>query len=269
MDTGIIRDHYDVLTSYYVSLWDQHIHHGYFVDGDESRAEATDKLIRLLLDQIELHQGARVLDIGCGIGATSALLAREYQCNVLGISLSPEQVDFARRSVAEMDQPPVFEVQDANDLRVDGDFDLIWSVEMISHLDHRAEFFRRASRALVNGGFWCIAAWSKRSNLDGVSDAKFIRPIEAGMLVNLPTKEEYFAHFTANDLQLIYFKDISAQVASTWDISLGLLKEPQLWKLATHHGREFVDFLKAFRAMQAGFRSGAFRYIVMVAQKHR
>ncbi len=46
MDTRIVRYHYDVLTPYYTSFWDEHIRHGHFVDGNESWAEETDKLSR-------------------------------------------------------------------------------------------------------------------------------------------------------------------------------------------------------------------------------
>jgi hypothetical protein len=46
-----------------------------------------------------------------------------------------------------------------------------------------------------------------------------------------------------------------------------MMKEKALWELAARHGREFVAFLKSFRAMREGFKSGAFRYALMVSEK--
>jgi hypothetical protein len=39
------------------------------------------------------------------------------------------------------------------------------------------------------------------------------------------------------------------------------------WQLATRHGNEFVNHLRSFRAMRAGYRSGHFVYGLFVAKK--
>jgi tocopherol O-methyltransferase len=51
------------------------------------------------------------------------------------------------------------------------------------------------------------------------------------------------------------------------DISLSLIQSPSLWALAFAQGRDFVAFLKAFKAMKRGYANGTFRYAVMVFQK--
>jgi tocopherol O-methyltransferase len=86
--------------------------------------------------------------------------------------------------------------------------------------------------------------------------------------------------------------DISKDVAKTWqvirvsllpyihlrspranevlisrDISLSLVQSPALWALAFAQGRDFIAFLKAFRAMKRGYANRTFRYAVMVFQK--
>lgn len=87
------------------------------------------------------------------------------------------------------------------------------------------------------------------------------------MIVDLPDLAEYKRHFDENGLRVVYYEDINPYVAKTWDISLGLIKKPALWGLAKNHGKEFVSFLKAFKAMKEGFKSGTFRYAAMVAEK--
>src|SRR5207237_6687202 len=96
---------------------------------------------------------------------------------------------------------------------------------------------------------------------------KYIEPIEEGMLVSLPTVSEYKKHIADNDLRLVHYEDISSKVAKTWDICLDIAKDRTLWQLARQHSKEFIAFLKSFKAMRNGFRTGTFRYGVLVVEK--
>jgi tocopherol O-methyltransferase len=262
-----IREHYDVASPYYIKLWGQHLHHGYYETGRETKEEASENLIKRLVDCSGLRRGARVLDVGCGVGGSSIWLAENLDCRVTGVSLSPVQIQMATEAAASLTNRPAFLVDDANQLSVRGSFDVVWAVEVLSHLSNRDDFFSRASGLLVSGGKICEAAWLKEERLSREDEAKFIQPIEEGMLVSLPDVSEYQRHIADNKLRLLYYEDISAKVARTWDICLSMMKEKAVWQLATRHGREFVAFLKSFKAMRDGFKSGAFRYALMVVEK--
>lgn len=159
-------------------------------------------------------------------------------------------------------------LHDANDLRMTGTFEVIWAVEVLSHLSKRPEFFKRAAKLLVKGGIICEAAWLKDQDLNRGDEKKYIQPIEEGMLVDLPNLAEYKEHFDRNNLKLRYYEDISSKVAHTWDVCLDIAKDRVLWRLAYEHSKEFVGFLKSFKAMRNGFKSGAFRYALMISEKH-
>ena len=96
---------------------------------------------------------------------------------------------------------------------------------------------------------------------------KYIHPIEKGMLVSLPDLNEYKRYFDKHGFRLVWYRDISANVSKTWDISVGLVKNKALWDLARQHSKEFIEFLGSFQAMRRGFKSGAFRYPAMVVEK--
>ncbi|MFC1648569.1 SAM-dependent methyltransferase [Nanoarchaeota archaeon] len=262
-----IVNHYDKVSPYYQKHWGDHIHHGYYITNKESNKQATENLMTLLIDKCNLKKHSKILDIGCGVGGTSIYLANNYNCDVTGITISPVQVAMAESSSKGMKKKPKFQVVDANKLAMAGKYDYLFAIEMISHLDKRSNFFRNCSRLLRKKGRMSIAAWLKESDITAAQEDKFIKPIEKGMLVELPTKKEYFKHFDNNGLRLFYFEDISSKVKKTWDISLEIIEDRSLWKLALEHGDEFVDFLKAFHAMKKGFSSGAFRYVVMVIEK--
>jgi tocopherol O-methyltransferase len=265
--TDSIQEHYDLASPYYEKLWSRHLHHGYYETGKESKEEAAEKLIELLAERARIPVGARVLDVGCGIGGTSVWLAEKLACDVTGITISPVQVQMATHASRHLKNRPAFLLDDANHLSVRGTFDIVWAVEVISHLSDRANFFRRMAELLVPGGKFCEAAWLKSEGLSARDEEKYIRPIEEGMLVSLPNLSEYQKHIHDNNLRLLYYEDISSRVARTWDICLGIAKDRALWELASRHSKEFISFLKSFKAMRNGFKTGKFRYAVMVMEK--
>jgi tocopherol O-methyltransferase len=265
--TSTIKEHYDLASPYYKDLWGPHLHHGYYETGKESKAEAAEQLIKLIVERANFPSGARVLDVGCGIGGTSIWLSEHMGCEVTGITISPVQVQMATDAARQLKQKPTFLLQDANDLKVTGDFDVIWAVEVISHLSNRAEFFKRASKLLAPGGIICEAAWLKDEDLTADAEKKYIRPIEEGMLVDLPTLSEYKGHLSNNNLKMRCYEDISRKVDRTWDACLEIARKRATWELAYRHGKEFVAFLKSFKAMKDGYKSGAFRYGLMISEK--
>jgi tocopherol O-methyltransferase len=66
---------------------------------------------------------------------------------------------------------------------------------------------------------------------------------------------------------VLLLKSLADGVRISRDISSSLIQSPSLWALAFAQGRDFVAFLKAFRAMKRGYANGTFRYAVMVFQK--
>jgi len=282
-----VAAHYDELTPYYAELWGEHIHHGLYETGAESRREATEKLIRLVAEGCRIEPGARVLDVGCGLGGTSRWLDRTFGCRAVGLTISEVQAGMARdRSRAggpaeagDSGDSQVrgsfagetgglrFVVGDAANLPLRGPFDAILAIEVLSHVGDRGGFFRDAAGVLAPGGRIGIAAWLKASALSPAAERRCIAPIETGMLVSLPTREEYERHLAARGLQLESYGDISAEVARTWDLCLELIRDRALWRVARQRGPDVVAFLGSFRAMRRGFASGAFRYAVLHAGK--
>jgi tocopherol O-methyltransferase len=264
-----VKEHYDFLSPYYKKLWGNHIHHGYYVTGKESKEEAQENLIKLLTKKAEIKDNSTILDIGCGIGATSIWLAKRYDARVRGITISPVQVEMARE-MAEMEQltkTPEFLVMDADRLEIDNNYDVLWAVEMISHLQERKEFFSRCAKILNKNGVMVIADWFKKEGLNKNEIEEYIEPIEKGMLVTLSTSKDYIKELESNKLVLSYHEDISEQVKKTWDLCLDIIKKKEFWQLAISHGREIVAFLKSFSSMKKGFDSKTFTYEVIIVKK--
>jgi len=110
----------------------------------------------------KLPKGSRILDVGCGIGGSSRILAKYYGFNVTGITISPAQVKRARE-LTPYGLNCNFQVMDALDLKFDdGSFDAIWSVEAGAHMNDKTRFADEMLRTLRPGGYLALADWNSR-----------------------------------------------------------------------------------------------------------
>jgi len=257
---------YDVISPYYPSLWGEHLHHGYWIVGDESKEQAQLQLVEHLAQVANIKSGSEILDIGCGMGGSSLYLARNYNATVTGITISPVQVEMATAAAARERIDVKFLVMDAEAMDFQKQFDVLWSVESISHYQHREDFFVSASRLLKPGGAFGIIDWFKKENLTSAETKKFILPIEKGMLCELQIMDDYEQYLTSNGLQITHREVLNKNCAKTWDLGLDIIKNRSFWELAAKYGSNIVSHLKAFRAMRAGFASGNFVYGLIVAR---
>lgn len=153
-------------------LWGEHVHLGHYGDPPGSRdfraakAAFVHELARWSgLDR--LPPGSRVLDVGCGIGGSARILARDYGFEVLGISISPAQIARARE-LTPTDLPGCrFAVMDALALDLpdggpEGGFDAVWSVEAGPHMPDKQRYADEMLRVLRPGGCLAVADWNRR-----------------------------------------------------------------------------------------------------------
>ncbi len=152
-------------------LWGDHVHLGYYlpsrgravaaVDFRQAKVDFVHALVRWSgLDQ--LPPGSKVLDVGCGIGGSARILARDYGLDVLGISISPGQIQRARE-LTESGLSCRFAVMDALDLDLaDASFAAVWSVEAGPHMPDKQRYADELLRVLAPGGRLAVADWNRR-----------------------------------------------------------------------------------------------------------
>jgi len=265
-DKNKIIELYDVISPYYPSLWGEHLHHGYWIVGDESKEKAQLQLVEHLAQLADIKPRSEILDIGCGMGASSLYLAKTYNATVTGITISPVQVEMATTAAAREQIDVKFLVMDAEAMDFKKHFDVLWSVESISHYQDRQGFFTSAAKLLKPGGRFAITDWFKKGDLTRAETRKFIDPIDKGMMVELSVMDDYERFLTSNGLQITHREILNKQCAKTWDLSLDIISDKAFWALAAKLGTHFVSYLKAFQVIRAGFASGNFAYGLFVAQ---
>ena len=266
-DKDKVREHYERMSPYYHSLWGEHIHHGYWIRGDESKETAQVQLIEHLAQAAAIPNGAKILDAGCGFGASSIYLARKYGADATGITISQVQVDMASQAAARAGVNAKFLLMDAEAMTFKDSFDVVWSVESISHYQDVPNFFASVAALLRPGGTLAITDWFKKKGLTPREHKKFLHGLEHGMMVELQTMEDYAGHLAAAGLEVTRSEVLNKNCAKTWDFCLDIIKDKALWAAAVQNGADFVRFLGAFQDIRAGFASGNFVYGLMVAKK--
>ncbi|MCY6491045.1 methyltransferase domain-containing protein [Leptolyngbya sp. GGD] len=149
--------------------WGEHIHLGHYgvpprrKDFLVAKSDFVHEMVRWGgLDQ--LPPGTTVLDVGCGIGGSSRILAKDYGFEVTGVTISPQQVKRAQE-LTPAGVTAQFRVDDAMALSYpDASFDVVWSIEAGPHMPDKAIFARELMRVLKPGGILVVADWNQRDD---------------------------------------------------------------------------------------------------------
>jgi cyclopropane fatty-acyl-phospholipid synthase-like methyltransferase len=143
------------------ALGTRHVHWGYYRDPEtaddslEGLAAAQEALSERLLCLAGVGNGQHILEVGCGLGGTLALLdERHTDLTLHGLNIDPRQLREVRRVLTPRQGNRVrLMVADACKLPYrDGIFHVVLAVECIFHFASRLKFFREARRVLAPGG---------------------------------------------------------------------------------------------------------------------
>ena len=157
-----IHAHYDLGNAFYRLWLDGTMNYSSALfEGDASRdmQAAQHAKVRRALRMAGVQPGHRVLEIGCGWGALAEKAATEFQAHITGVTLSTEQLAFARERMARagVSESSDLRLQDYRDIP-DEPFDAICSIEMIEAVgqEYWPTYFETVSRLLKPGGRACI-----------------------------------------------------------------------------------------------------------------
>jgi cyclopropane-fatty-acyl-phospholipid synthase len=148
--------HYGLTREFYELFLDEDRMYSmaYYRDPANSLERAQLDKKALIAAKLQLGPNMRVLDIGCGWGGFGLYLNRHFGCEVLGVSLAPDQVAFANERAAAAGVAGKVKFQLINYRDVDGQFDRISSIGMIEHLGktHYDEYFAKTYALLADNG---------------------------------------------------------------------------------------------------------------------
>jgi len=152
-----VRHHYDIGEDLYDLFLDKkHRQYScaYFTKNDESLEDAQQNKINHIIKKLDLRSNQKVLDIGCGWGGMVFEIARQSQCEVKGISLSENQINYCNKKAKELklDNQVHFELCDYRSVK--GKYQRIVSVGAFEHFGKKfyKTFFKGVHDLMTDDG---------------------------------------------------------------------------------------------------------------------
>lgn len=270
VDIHEVRKHYDHLSRFYRLLWGEHLHHGYWEDG-ESIERAQIKLMEQLAGKAQIPRGADVLDIGCGLGGSAFWLAEQYDCRITGLTISPVQARMAAKKAQAkgLSNRVQFQVADANKWQpVRESVDVIWIMESSEHFRDKKDFFSRCAKALKPGGILAVCAWLRGEHAGSDRHLELVATIgEAMFSASLDTLNQYAAWMRESNLRVEVAIDITKHVAPTWAHCHRMAQRLKLNWLVHLAGAATRRFVQSFPLMCQAYANGAMAFGLFVARK--
>lgn len=162
-----IMAHYDLGNTFF-SVWlDQGMSYSSALyRGTENLEQAQHQKLDRIAELLALSGGERILEIGCGWGALAESLIRRFDATVLAITLSTEQLRFARSRLAGEVERGRADVRLLDYRDVDGRFDRVVSIEMIEAVGERywPTYFAKLRASLRDGGVAVLQAITVAEN---------------------------------------------------------------------------------------------------------
>jgi demethylmenaquinone methyltransferase/2-methoxy-6-polyprenyl-1,4-benzoquinol methylase len=132
-----------------------------------------DPIVKSAIQSLQFPPGSHGLDVGCGIGTHTLILAKSVlpTGHVTGLDLSPHQLTYARQAAkeSEVSNNVSFRKGDMNDLPFDEDsFDWVWSMDLVGYAPvEPLPLILELVRVVKPGGRIAILAWSSEELLPG------------------------------------------------------------------------------------------------------
>ncbi len=180
-DRAAISSHYDVSNDFYDLVLGRAMTYSCAVYENEQDALFTAQANKhdLICRKLDLRPGMRHLDIGCGWGSMVLHAAKYYDVRSVGVTISAEQAERARKRVAEAGLNDHIEIrlQDYRDIQ-DGPFDAISSIGMSEHVGgprQLREYFTKVHTLLARDGRFLNHAISRTTGQDPAGPGGFIQ----------------------------------------------------------------------------------------------
>ncbi|MGH4035292.1 SAM-dependent methyltransferase [Actinomycetota bacterium Odt1-20B] len=205
---------YDQGTELLSALMGGSLHYGYWDSHADtgSMAEASRRMTDLMIDKLAVRRGGRVLDVGCGTGRPALRLARSTGVEVVGITISREQVRLANLAAEaeQLDGQVKFEHGDADDLRfAPGAFDAVWLFESLLHMPDPRRVLRQLAAILRPGGRLVIANLVQRTPVTEAEEAGLAAYLQMAGIASIAPLDDYPSLVADSGLVLDELLDVS------------------------------------------------------------
>ena len=145
------EQHYDLGNDLYRAMLDKRLNYtcAYWKNA-KTLDEAQEAKLDLVCKKINVYEGMRILELGCGWGSFAKYAAEKYGAHVLGVTVSKEQVALGRELCKGL--PIELRLQDYRE--VEGEYDAVISIGVMEHVGTKNYriYMETVDRCLKKGG---------------------------------------------------------------------------------------------------------------------
>ena len=155
-----VAHHYDLSNKFYDLFLDEKRQYScaYFKNEDDTLEVAQNNKIDHIIKKLNLKSNHKVLDVGCGWGTLALDIAKKTQCEVVGITLSKNQLEYAQQKAREMNLENQVEFRLEDYRQLSEKFDRVVSVGMFEHVGRKfySKYFNKVFDFLNEDGIALI-----------------------------------------------------------------------------------------------------------------
>ena len=251
----------------YRTVWGDNLHLGVPCGEQCPHPEAMEHTNEIMAGAVTLEPGTRVLDLGCGYGATARYLAANLGCRVTGVNISEKELELARDRSREagLDHLLVFEYGDFHHLGYpDGSYHVVWSQEAFLHAADKTAVLSECRRVLKPAGALVFTDILVRRGTPDEDRAKIYDRVKSPDMWDL---EDYRNALDSLELPVSRAEDWSQHVARSYAWVRDRLRENREALLA-RVGAETIDrTVEALSFWVDAANAGKIGWAFLVAEK--
>ena len=222
-NSEMVNSFYNIVTDFYEWGWGNSFH--FFVNHKNNSFKENIVLYEhYVASKLNLKNGSKIVDMGCGIGGPMRTIARLTNCNVQGITINQYQVDKCSQLNKTRNITHLCNIVkgDFHNTQFDeNSFDGGYAIESLCHSNDRSLFYKEICRILKPNTKFAIFTWvtTDQYNSENVNHNKIIKDIEySNGLPPIPSYKTYLEELRNSDLEILENGDLEelAKAENNW-----------------------------------------------------
>ncbi|WP_337288334.1 class I SAM-dependent methyltransferase [Candidatus Methylomirabilis sp.] len=264
----------------YAEYWNGFFHFALFKDDHESWESAFLNTHNKYLEALRTSDARNILDLACGRGDFTNVLAENTSGEVLGIDISRSQLSHTHRFKRPNLRFKHYDIMKVDEL---GEmFDAVMLMDADCYLPDKQLAVEKISKVIKSGARFLLLGWCKQSGLNQIQEELVLYPfMKYWAIPSLETPDNYKKYFEQNNFNIIEITDLNDQVKRNWEFgyesALGGVRTlsrkdlPRLiWKgmkLGSDGIRLIKEQFPAAIYIKVGYDVGFLRYVYFLVEK--
>jgi len=275
-----MQEMFAAVSNLYAKYWNDFFHFALFDNDNQSFEDAFRKTHKKYMNDLGISNAHNILELACGRGGFTNILAQNTKGNVLGIDISKSQLSHAKKYKQhnlKFKQHDIMGIDELNQK-----FDAIVYLDAACYLPDKKLALEKISKIMNKHARLLIVDWCKKENLTKMQEDLVLHPfMKYWAIPNLETPKNYQKYFKRTGFKIIKIEYLNAKVRKNWEYgylsSIKAIKEISIKDLSSivwskiKYGTKSVKIIKeqfpAALYIKAGYDAGFLRYAYFLVEK--